>query len=140
MSADGELSGIQPPDQPASGSLSRVEAVELTAFSGPLPHPEILQQYEAIHPGAAKQIFDDFLQESAHRRRLESRVVNAETFGDITGAISSALIGLLGVGGGLWLLHEGRSLAGLSSVIATLGSLLSVYIYQQRKDKGSGTP
>ena len=136
MNGGGELSEAEQPAasaEPEPGTLTRINAVSLTTYSGPLPHPEILQQYEHIYPGAAKSIFDDFLQESAHRRQLERKVVGADAFGKISGAVSSALIGLLGVSGGLWLLHEGRSLAGLGSVLATLASLLSVYLYQQRR-------
>lgn len=139
MSDGSELSGGQT-DQPSdagSPSISRIDAVELTTtFSGPLPHPEVLAYYEQVHPGAAKQLFDDFLAESAHRRHLERRVVHAETLSDLVGVISASLIGLVGVAGGIWLLHEGRSLAGLSSVLATLGSLLSVYLYQHGKQAG----
>ncbi len=139
MTNEGELptdGQVSPSAASEPGTLTRINAVSLTTYSGPLPPPEILQQYEQTYPGAAKQIFDDFLQESAHRRQLERKVVNADAFSKMSGALSSALIGLLGVAGGLWLLHEGRSLAGLSSVIATLASLLSVYIYQQRKMGG----
>jgi hypothetical protein len=37
---------------PPSGVVS-VSATKIEAFVGPLPHPDLLEKYEQIHPGAA---------------------------------------------------------------------------------------
>lgn len=113
--------------------LSRVHAVELSSYSGPIPPPDLLQRFDEVYPGAAKQILDDFVQESAHRRGMERKVVGAEAFKEVCGSIFAGLIGLTGVGGGVWLAHEGRSTGGLSAIFATLASLVGVYLYQTRR-------
>lgn len=46
---------------------------KLEMYSGPIPHPDILSQYEKIDPGAAKLIIDNGVEESRHRRELESQ-------------------------------------------------------------------
>lgn len=114
--------------------LQSLSSVEFTAYSGPIPHPDLLQRYNEIYPGAAKQILDDFVQESAHRRIIESKVVNTEAFSQAFGSISAGLIGLLGVAGGLWLAYAGRALGGLSAILATLASLVGVYLHQNRTE------
>lgn len=48
----------------------------LEMYSGPLPHPEILKQYQELYSGAAKEIIKNGVAESKHRRRLE----NARSF------------------------------------------------------------
>lgn len=118
---------------PKPTMVSSLHAVQLTTYSGPLPHPETLRQFEEILPGSAKRIFNDFELQSSHRRALERKVVNSEAFRQIAGSISSGLIGLLGVAGGLWLVHEGRDISGLAAVFATLASLLGTFLYQSHK-------
>ena len=117
----------------SSRLLSRIRSVEFTAYSGPIPPPDLLQRFDEVYPGAAQQILEDFVQESAHRRAMERKVVGAESFKEVFGSIFAGLIGLTGVGGGIWLAHEGRSTGGLSAIFATLASLVGVYLYQTRK-------
>ena len=113
--------------------LTQLHALEFTSYSGPIPPPDLLQRFDEVYPGAARQILDDFVQESVHRRAMERKVVSAESFKEVFGAIFGGLIGLTGVGGGLWLAHEGRSMGGLSTVFATLASLVGVFWYQTRR-------
>ncbi|WP_395345560.1 DUF2335 domain-containing protein [Levilactobacillus parabrevis] len=42
-------------------------------YSGPIPHPAILEGYEKLYPGAAKEIIENGVQESQHRRKLETK-------------------------------------------------------------------
>jgi uncharacterized membrane protein len=44
-------------------------------FSGPLPPPEILAQYNEIVPGAAERILKMAEEQSAHRRGLEDKTI-----------------------------------------------------------------
>ena len=48
-------------------------------FKGPLPHPDILQQYEAVQPGFAKEIMQMAVNEQSHRHKMESMIVESET-------------------------------------------------------------
>lgn len=41
-------------------------------YSGPLPHPKILAGYEALDHGTARKIIDSGIEESVHRRHLET--------------------------------------------------------------------
>lgn len=42
--------------------------VQATAFSGPLPPPQVLAQYESILPGSANRILSMAEKQSEHRR------------------------------------------------------------------------
>ena len=81
-----------------------------------------------------QSVFDDFVSEAAHRRQSEARALRSAIFRMNLGAVIAAILGPLGLGGGLWLAHEGRSMAGLSSVIGTIGTLLAVFLYRGRKN------
>ncbi len=47
------------------------------SFEGPLPHPTILQQYDAAIPGAAERIFKLAEQETQHRHAQENAATQA---------------------------------------------------------------
>jgi len=75
----------------------------LAQFSGPMPPPSMVLEYDQIYPGAAAKFIDNVLQESTHRRELqrlqisgaESRLNRGQLFGFLFAAIGvSAAIGL----------------------------------------------
>ncbi len=132
--------GTRITEAPGSGILSQVHSVEFTAYSGPIPPPDLLQRFDEVYPGAARQILEDFVQESAHRRSMERKIVGSESFKEVFGAVAAGLIGLTGVGGGLWLAHEGRATGGLSTIFATLASLVGVFLFQARKTDPEPSP
>lgn len=76
--------------QQENRQLAHVQA----EFSGPVPHPSILQGYENIVPGAAERILSMAEQDAAHQRGIESRVL-AESAAEVKrGQIFGLLIGL----------------------------------------------
>jgi uncharacterized membrane protein len=111
--------------QQASQTISGVQYT----YSGPLPHPEILERYERIVPGSAERIFAQFELQSAHRHKIESQVISSNTFCQKLGTVSALLICLLTIGGGLFLVHEGQSVAGITALLGTLGSFVGVFIF-----------
>ena len=50
-------------------------------FAGPLPPPQILQGYELACPGSAHRIIELAEAQSAHRRRMEEKEVDAQIEG-----------------------------------------------------------
>jgi hypothetical protein len=40
---------------------------------------------------------------------------------------------LVAIAGGIWLIHEGKSVTGLATIIADLGTLAAVFVYSRRK-------
>lgn len=55
---------------PPEEKLSLTQTLEM--YSGPIPHPQILAQFDALAPGSAKKIINNGVGESVHRRRLEN--------------------------------------------------------------------
>ena len=44
----------------------------LEMYSGPIPHPSILEAYQKLYPNAAEEIIKNGIEESNHRRYLEN--------------------------------------------------------------------
>ena len=76
-------------------------------FSGPVPHPQILQEYEQILPGAAERILSMAEKDAEHQRTIEMEAITlagdesrrGQTYGfsiGITAFITSIVALLLG--------------------------------------------
>lgn len=59
---------------------TRINALAVTSYSDPLPPPEVLERFDALYPGSAKLIIDDFLNESAQRREAERKALPSVLF------------------------------------------------------------
>lgn len=63
-------------DQVRKLPISKAKQKDIIAtmemYSGPIPHPKILAGYQALYPKAAEEIIENGLEESRHRRKLET--------------------------------------------------------------------
>jgi uncharacterized membrane protein len=60
-----------PQQQVRARAVSEGHALQVEAFSGLLPHPEVLKEYEAILPGVAERLLVLTEREQANRNDLE---------------------------------------------------------------------
>ena len=110
----------------------------LEMYSGPIPHPKILSEYEKIYPGAAKAIFKNGIGETTHRRHLE----NARVWSKIVIAIIATIALFVLTGAFLYfsynLILKGHLVAGsafgVTSFLAFFGSVLSMVENLTKKD------
>ena len=101
-------------------------------FSGPLPPPEILQKYNEILPGAADRIIRMAEDQSRHRQNLERTVIASNSFVQKLGPVLGFVIAMTAITGGIWLAANGKSRAGLTSIIGALAALVGVFVYGKR--------
>lgn len=67
-------------------------------YEGPLPHPQILAQYNAIVPGSAQAIIDDFKTNTESIRELRKIELEAAIERDKRGQWMAFALGLLTLG------------------------------------------
>lgn len=112
-------------DRPAHSPDGQVRQGELiseaisyrsTRFSGPLPSPETLHEFEQVLPGLAERIVRMAEQEADHRRLVERRLVGLSW----AGLVSAATLCLVALIGGMLLLWQGKSLSGLAPIILAM--------------------
>jgi uncharacterized membrane protein len=62
----------------SAGETNHTSIAQLThqQFSGPVPHPEILRQYDQILPGAAERILMMAEDDARHQRKMELTAMN----------------------------------------------------------------
>jgi len=102
--------------------------VQAQHFSGPLPHPAILEQYEKIVPGAAERILQKFESQSEHRQKLESSVVWVDNFKSIAGLFLGFIIAMTTIVGGIVCALKGKPLLGGTLSFAGLAILVAAFI------------
>lgn len=106
--------------------------IAVTRFSGPLPPPQILEEYNRIVPGSANRILAMAEKQAAHRRMLESQSLSSGVRNSHLGLISGLLVGLGGIVAATVIAIFGHPQAGVGMGFLTLGSLVSVFVYGSR--------
>ena len=96
-------------------------------FKGPLPPPNILAGYDTIVPGCAKQIIEDMLSESSHRRAMEEKSLDNAIIYTKDGLDKGYQISVVGLIVGCVIAIGGIALGGAPSTIPSLvsGTLIS---------------
>lgn len=116
------------------GQIVHVEKSEM--FSGPIPHPEIIERYEKIYQGAAKLIFEDWDRQVKHRHSLEKSVVYTDNIKSILGVVFGFILELGAIGGGIYSVIVTKLITfGLFTVIVGMGMLITTFITSRKKNK-----
>ena len=105
-----------------------VSYVEARSYSGPIPPPEIIREYEEIWPGAAELILKNFDRQSSHRQSIEKHALahnNARSWG---GLVGGTLVVLAAMGLSAYLIYKGQDGYGVALVITSLGGLAGVFV------------
>ena len=63
-------------------------------FSGPIPHPDIIEKYERILPGSADRIITMAEKQAAHRQSMEKKMIESESRDGLLGIIFAFLLGM----------------------------------------------
>lgn len=122
---------------PAPPPESIVRAVRIE-FSGPLPHPQVLAQYNEALPNGAERIMQMTESELRHRQGMEHR-----------GQFFAFVIAVAALLGGIVLIALGRSVEGLVPLLSAIAGLGGTLIYREIQsqkdeaelfDEGSGSP
>ncbi len=90
----------------------------MSSFSGPVPPPAVLREYNEILPGAefADRIVRMAEKEQDHRHRQEDRVVSIFS----RGQVFALILGLAAIAFASYMAHLGHDGKALSAMLATI--------------------
>jgi uncharacterized membrane protein len=115
---------------------SRSQHVALSSsFVGPIPPPEMLSKYNQVCPDAANRILKMAEEQSVHRRKIESCVINARSRDSLLGIIFGLLIGIFALLIGAYVIIKGFPWAGSLISSSGLAGLVGVFIYGTRESR-----
>lgn len=103
-----------------------------TAFSGPIPPPSILKEYDEVVPGAAARILEMAEAQGRHRIDLESRVVKSDIWKSYFGLVFAFVVSISFLACGTWLVYTDHDWAGATIATASLVGLAGTFIYGTR--------
>jgi len=106
--------------------------VQKSSFSGPIPHPSVLQGYEDILPGLADRITKMAENQSKHRQKLEARVILVDGIKSILGLVFAFLIVIAALVAGVYTAIMGNPIFGGVVSLASLGVIVGAFIYQKK--------
>ena len=102
-------------------------------YSGSIPHPRLMADWENVIPGSADRILKKFEVQSEHRIDIESRVVRAQNFKQIGGLICGFIVVMFTIGGGIYTALNGHPLLGGSLSFAGLAMIVGAFLSTQFK-------
>jgi uncharacterized membrane protein len=112
---------------PATHATLSIETQKSSHF-GPLPHPQILEQYGRIVKNGSERIFEMAEREQTHRFHMDRWTMLSINFGQI----SALLLGLSSLFGGIFLVYNNKNAAGFAVIIAGAATLAGVYFVNRR--------
>lgn len=105
------------------------------SFSGPIPPPKLLQEYDRIVPGAADRIIRDFESNSKHVRECEALALNAGIERDKVNHKSAerlvwAMLLLI-----LVFTLTGHEKVASAIAVATVGAVITGFLHHRKQKK-----
>jgi uncharacterized membrane protein len=104
-------------------------------FRGPLPPPEMLQQYNSIVPGMAERLLQAFEDQASHRRAMDEKTLTLNFRLARVGQVSAFVIGVAALGSGTYLASIGHSVTGIAVMFGTIGSMVGAFLWTGRRGK-----
>jgi len=99
------------------------------SFSGPIPPPELLKQYDALIPGTAAKIIAMAESQTQHRIKMEDFVIKSDSHRANRGLVAGFIVAMATVFGGVGCVLAGHDTAGGTIATATVGALVGVFVY-----------
>ena len=104
---------------------------ESKVYQGPIPSPEDFKEYEAVLPGASKEILDMAKSQQGHRTEMEKKIVEHEIKSEDRGQLFGFILGVLCIVGALLASYPGNYR--LSYLLATTTILGAIGVFVLRK-------
>ena len=118
-----------------------VAEVIRSEFSGPIPPPSIIRGYEEILPGAADRIMRMAENQSAHRQNMESKMIGTESRDSLLGIIFAFTLGIGCIAAAIIIVVSVPQNAGaISSAligVTGIGSIIATFIKSTRSNYGN---
>ena len=110
------------------------QRIESMTYSGPIPHPQLLKEFNDVIPNGADRIMTMAEKQSGHRITLEEKVVNANNRDSFLGVVFAGVIALLIVLGAIFLIYNNKDVQGFSLLIGASVAYISVFLKSKSRD------
>lgn len=108
-------------------------AMRAELYTGELPHPDHLERFEAMCPGATDRWLTRVESQGEHRQRMENKWMNFTGTSQLLGSIFGGLAVLGGIGVGAFLIYQDKNIVGLTAFLTPLALVGGIFY----REKGS---
>lgn len=116
-------------------SITKTLVAEQVSYTGPIPPPSLLKQFDDVIPDGADRIMKMAESQSAHRIKIEESVVRANNRDSFLGVLFGGFISLIATIGAIYLISQDKSIQGFIVLIGSLATLVGVYLKGSSEDK-----
>lgn len=98
----------------------------------------MLEAYNRVFPACAEIIVKMAVDQSTHRQNLERTIVRGNVLAEKLGQIFAFILGLVAIGGGIYLIANDKDAQGLATILGALATLAGVFIWgrwRQEKER-----
>ncbi|MBX2866418.1 DUF2335 domain-containing protein [Candidatus Kaiserbacteria bacterium] len=117
------------------GQVVGFSASKAEFFSGPLPHPDLLNKYKEVDPNVLETITRMAEREQTERLKRQNKIVLFVGGKSILGLIFAFFVVLAGIAAGVYLLMHDKSAEGLFVGIAPFAIVVGTFILQTYWEK-----
>ena len=110
------------------------QRVESMSYSGPIPHPRLLKEFDDSILNGADRIMKMAEQQSKHRMDLETRVVKANNRDSFLGVIFAGVVAIIIVIGSMLLIYSDKNIQGLGILLASAVAYIGVFLKSKSRD------
>lgn len=115
------------PDDKKEEAIKAISVVQQEIFSGPIPHPHLLAEYEKLMPGSMDRFMRMAEQQQEHRMRLEYAAVNSQLKSNNRGQIFGFILASLVVLGGIAMAFMGMPWFGVPLTVGMMAVLVVLF-------------
>ncbi len=105
----------------------------MQSFSGPLPPPNLLSQYNLVVPNGAERIMAMAEKQQEHRQGIEHCVVHGNKFDQRLGLVLGFIVMMTVAAAGVWCVSIGKDITGLTALVTAVGGPVTAFIYGRKK-------
>jgi uncharacterized membrane protein len=115
------------------GTRKQVQTLIAESFSGPIPHPYIIEGYEKVLPGSADRILSMAETQAKHRQDLEILRMKSDIRNERIGMVLSFIMILTVLLVGTILLLNNKQVEGLATLLGGGGILVAINLWSRRR-------
>lgn len=115
--------------RPQGNQSRQVVEIQERRYSGPLPTPALLKEFDNVVPGCAERIIRMAEEQAKHRQLLERTVIIGDSKRANQGLWVGGTIAFLFLVGAVFLIYNGHDWAGGILASVDLVSIVGVFIY-----------
>lgn len=115
------------PEDKKEEAIKAMAVVQQEIFSGPIPHPRLLAEYEKLMPGSMDRFMKMAEQQQEHRIKLEDAAINSQLKSNNRGQIFGFVLATLVVLGGIGMAFIGMPWFGVPLTVGMMAVLVVLF-------------